>query len=163
MCVTSFLQTSDNMHTQYGEKGVEGRPHLKFLPPLAAREFYEELFSPDDLPNEPKRLLPEILQTYVGMAAGIQQPPDGSVNFRHGVYVMGCPFLPNAGNFITWLREGLAQAREQLHINIDICVVLYSEAWPTSWEVALKFWDSKLVSDPVIAPTSGRSTTSRRL
>ena len=144
--------TSDNMYTQYGEVGVEGKPQLKFLPPGAARDVYEELFSPDDLPKEPKRLLAEILQSYADMAQGVEQPPDGGIHVRHGVYVMGFPFLPSAGNFITWLREGLAQAREQPNLKIDIIIVLYSEAWPTSWDAALKFWDSKMVSDPVIAP-----------
>ena len=62
--VHSFLQTSDCMYCQPPCDGAEP------LDLLAARDFYQELFTPDDLPLDPKQLLLEIVHRYTCMADG---------------------------------------------------------------------------------------------
>ena len=35
-----------------------------------------------------------------------------------------------------------------LQVNVDICVLLYAEAWPCGWPETLQFWDSRILTSP---------------
>ena len=97
------------------------------LPLEAARAFYEELLQPDDLPEDPKPLLVEMIHKYTLMAENL--PPELTPTFRKEYAVLiGLPFLPY--EFVHWLKENLVMAAAVLHIKIDITILLYAEAWP---------------------------------
>ena len=144
-----FLQTSDTAYLQMGRGGFGGGAKGAALPLEAARVFYEELLQPDDLPNDPKPLLLEMIHKYTLIAEGL--PPEANPSFRREyATVMGLPFLPH-GEFVHWLKENLVMAAAVLNIKVELTIVLYAEAWPVKWERALTFWDSKLISDPELS------------
>ena len=43
------------------------------LPPGACRDFYEQFFAPDDHPEEPKKLMVELFDTYYRMANALAE------------------------------------------------------------------------------------------
>ena len=148
--VHSFLSTSDNLYTQPAVGGLDARTETA-LDYLLARDFYEELFAPDDLPHEPKPLLIEIVHKYVLLSEGL--PPEEVPNFRNAYrIIIGLPYLPNGGDFVTWLAHNLNLTKAKMDIDLSFHILLFSEAWPCSWEAALRFWDSKMLSDAKLAP-----------
>ena len=71
--------------------------------------------------------------------------------------VIGLPYLP-PGEFVHWLKDNLLMAEACLQIRIELTSLLYAEAWPAAWKVALKWWGSKLLSEPELLPLT-RDTT----
>ena len=51
-----------------------------------------------------------------------------------------------------WLSNNLNMAKARMNIDISLHILLFSEAWPVSWQGALKFWDSKVMTDATLAP-----------
>ena len=144
-----FLQTSDTAYLQLGVGGFGGSVLGAALPMEAARAFYEELLQPDDLPDDPKPLLVEMIHKYTLMAENL--PPESTPTFRKEYAVLiGLPFLPH-GEFVHWPKENLVMAAAVLQIKVEITVLLYAEAWPVAWGRALTFWGSRLMSDPELS------------
>ena len=107
----SFLSTSDNLYCQILADGIEANAPAVALNFLQARDFYEELFAPDDLPNVMKPVLLEIIHKYILLAEGL--PPEEVPAFRPAYrIVLGLPFLPqDANSFCIWMAHNLSLAK----------------------------------------------------
>ena len=102
-------------------------PQEMSLPYEQARDFNEDLFAQDDLPHNPKPLLVEILHKYVLMAAG--QPAEPIPSFKPAYRILlVLPFLRQGDTFIHWLAENLTMAKSQFDVDIDLHILLFSEA-----------------------------------
>ena len=73
--------------------------------------------------------------------------------------MIGLPFLPH-GEFVHWLKENLVMAAAVLNIKVELTIVLYADAWPVTREIALTFWDPKLISDPELSSLTCDTTFS---
>ena len=113
--------------------------------------FYQQLFQPDDVEDNPKPLLIELICRYTLMAEGMSYEAAMAVDplpFRPAyVVIVGFPYLPSPAQvFLGWLADNLTQAKAQLNIHVDFFPVLYSEPFPQGWEFALNFWESQLLN-----------------
>ena len=115
-------------------------------------------FVPDDVEADPKKLLIEILHAATLAAEGLPPVPlDAGFEYRpQYAMIIGLPFFPDRGegklSLLDWLVEGINMTREHLGVELDIFILLFSEAWPCEWSSALKFWDSQVMGHDALQP-----------
>ena len=84
-----------------------------------------------------------MLDKYRCAANNLTLDSSGLTPLSNDAAVTGLPFLPHdQGGFFTWLDENLRKA-EDFGIDINICIAIFAESWPCSWQLMLEFWGRK--------------------
>ena len=93
MNATFVLNTSDNMHPAILQPpdNLKGDVLYGALPYGPCRDFYEQLFTLDNHPDETKELLVEILDRYYRIANGLVAKRQDSLKFEKSTHLsLGC-------------------------------------------------------------------------